>query len=87
MRIYFKNERIKSFLCASSLLFNGLDNSDGDGLFHVSDGESSQRRIFIEGFNAHGFAGNQDGHAAVIGLNEFGFFFKNFTSSSVNSAL
>jgi len=81
-----KLEWMKSFL-GGDFLFDLFDDTDGNGLFHVSDGESSQRRIFIEWFDAHGFAGNQDGHAAVISLDEFGFFFKNFACSSVNFAL
>lgn len=48
-------------------LFSGglLDNTDGNGLFHVSDGESSQRRIFGESFTAHGFGGFQDDQGRV----------------------
>jgi len=53
-------------------------------LFHVSDGESSERRIFGEDFNAHGFAGNHSNEASVTRFNEFGEFFEFFTGTSVD---
>jgi len=53
-------------------------------LFHVSDGESSERRIFREDFNAHWFSGNHVNHAGLTSLDEFGELFKDLTSSSVN---
>jgi hypothetical protein len=77
---------IKSFL-GSNLLLSSLDDTDGNGLFHVSDGESSERRILSESLTAHwlgGFHGNDGG---VTVLNEFGLFFSGLTSSSVNLGL
>jgi len=75
-----------------SLLFFGLedffvdfsDDSDGDGLFHVSDGESSQGGVLLEGLNAHGLGGLHGAEARVSGLDEFGEGFKFFTGSSVD---
>ena len=49
---------IISFLLGKILLVNDLDDTDGDGLFHISDGESSERGIFGEDFDAHGFLRN-----------------------------
>jgi hypothetical protein len=69
---------------SSSLLFNGLDDTDGNGLLHVSDGESSKRRIVGESFNTHGLVGDEGNHSAITRLNSLGFLFKNGTSSSVN---
>ena len=59
----------------SVLLVGNLDDTDGNGLFHISDGESSQRRIFGEGLNAHGFAGLEKNQSRVTRLDELGFFF------------
>jgi len=53
-------------------------------LFHVSDGESSQRRVFGEGFNAHFLGGFHDAKAGISGFDVFGEVFKGFTSSSVD---
>jgi hypothetical protein len=53
-------------------------------LFHVSDGKSSEGRIFRENFNAHGFSGNHINQTGLTSLDEFWEFFNNFTSSSVN---
>lgn len=39
---------LESFL--GGFLGGSLDDTDSDGLFHVSDGESSKRRIVSEGF-------------------------------------
>jgi hypothetical protein len=60
------------------------DNSDGDGLFHVSDGESSEGGILLERFNTHGFGGFHDGEARVSGFDGFGVGFEFFGSSSIN---
>jgi len=65
-------------------LGNFLDNSDGNGLFHISDCESSEGGILGEGFNAHGLGWDHDYDSGLILFNEFGFSFDRFTSSLVN---
>jgi len=47
------------------LLDDFLDNTDGNSLFHISDGESSKRWVLIEGFNAHWFLWNQSDHSSI----------------------
>lgn len=70
------------------ILFGGaLDDSDGDGLFHVSDGESSKRRVLSEGLNAHGLGGLEDDEGRVSVLDELGLFFSGLSSSSVDLGL
>jgi len=46
-----------SFGGLTGLLFLGnfFDDTDGNGLFHVSDGKSSEGWVLVEGFNAHWF--------------------------------
>lgn len=38
-------------------LLNRLDDTDSDGLTHVTDGETSERRVLGERLNAHGLGG------------------------------
>jgi len=61
-----------SFLLGSlggltGLFFLGdfLDDTDGNGLFHISDGKSSEGWVLIEGFNAHGFLGEHSNHSSI----------------------
>jgi hypothetical protein len=61
-----------------------FDDTDGDGLFHVSNGESSERGILTENFNTHRFGGYHSDHTGHTGLHKLGEFFQNLTSSSVN---
>lgn len=61
-----------------------FDDTNSDGLFHVSNGESSERGILTEDFNAHRFGGHHSDHTGHTGLHELGEFFQNLTSSSVN---
>lgn len=69
------------------LLFDGLDDTDGNGLLHISDGESTEGRVLLEGFNAHGLGGEKLDHSAVTRLDGLGFFFEDLTSSSVDLGL
>jgi hypothetical protein len=70
----------------SRLLGDLLDDTDGDGLFHVSDGESTERRVLGEDFAAHGFGGNHVDHASSAGFDVLGEFFLDLTGSSVHAA-
>jgi len=47
------------------LLDDFLDDTDGNGLFHVSDGESSEGWVLIEGFNAHWFLWDESDHGGI----------------------
>ena len=68
-------------------LLNSLNDTDSDGLFHVSDCESTKGWVFLEDLNAHGFGGYQDNHGGITSLDEFGFLFQSLSSSSVDLAL
>lgn len=63
--IIFERIISKSLFLVGVFLLNSLDNSDGNGLFHVSDGESSEGRIFGEDFNAHGLLGDEFDHGGI----------------------
>jgi len=76
---------VRSFLWLFS--FGFLDDTDSDSLFHVSDSESSEWWVIRENFTAHWFRWDQSNHSGIIGFNEFWFFFKFFTRSSIDFAV
>ena len=45
-------------LARGVLLLDGLDDTDGHGLTHVTHGKASQRRVGSEGLHAHGLGGS-----------------------------
>ena len=49
-----------------------LDDTDGDGLAHVTDGEATKRGVVGEGLNAHGLGGNHLDDGGVTRLDELG---------------
>jgi hypothetical protein len=44
-------------------------------LTHVTDGESTERRIIGESFDTHGFGGNHLDDGGITRLDEFGSIF------------
>jgi len=56
----------------SSRLLNLLDDTDSDGLTHVTDGETTKRRVVGESLNAHGLGGNHLDDGGVTRLDELG---------------
>lgn len=69
------------------LLDDFLDDTDGDGLLHVSHGESSEGRVLVESLNAHGFLRDHSNEGSLARLEVLGLFFDNLTGSSVDLAL
>jgi len=71
-----KNNTVKRlFLLATLtggglLLDDGLDDTDGNGLSHVADGEAAQRRVVRESLDNHGLGGLQGDHAGITVLDE-----------------
>ena len=65
----------------------GLDDTDGNGSLHVSDGESTKRWELSEGLNTHWLGGSQGDNSTVTGLDELGFFLEFGTRSSVHLVL
>src|SRR5690554_6829509 len=59
-----------------------FDDTDGDGLSHVTDSETSERRVFRESLDTHGLGGNQFGNAGITGFDRLGFLFQFFSGSS-----
>jgi hypothetical protein len=67
-----------------SSLLDGLDDTDGDGLTHVTDGETTQGRVVGEGLNAHGLGGNHLDDGGVSRLDELGSILNRLTGTAVD---
>merc|ERR1712121_532139 len=82
-----------SLLCGLGLAsFNdlgsgGLDDTDSNGLSHVTDSESSKWRIVSEGFNAHGLARGEEDDSGITRLDELGVVLGGLTSTTINLLL
>ena len=72
-------------LLASLLLAgDGLDDTDSDGLTHVTDSEATERRVLGEGFNDHGLHGLELDHSGVLGLDAGGGILHDLTGTLVD---
>jgi hypothetical protein len=56
-------------------LLNGLDDTYGDGLTHVTDGETTEGRVISEGLDAHWLGGDHLDDSGITRLDEFGGIF------------
>ena len=65
-------------------LVNRLDDTDSNSLSHVTDGETTERWVFVVGFNTHGLRGNEFGNAGITRLDELGVSFDCLTRTTVN---
>lgn len=68
-------------------LLNLLDDTDGDGDTHVTDGEAAEGRVLSEGLNAHLLGGDHLDHGGVTGLDELGGILKDLTGTTVHLVL
>jgi len=71
-------------LAGHVLLGHTLDDTDSDGLTHVTDGETAERRVFGEDFDAHRLGRFEGDHAGIPGLDELGVFFENLSGTTVH---
>ena len=51
-------------------LLNGLDDTDSDSLTHITDSETTKRRVVSISFNTHGLGGNHLDDSRVTRLDE-----------------
>lgn len=65
-------------------LLNALDDTDSDGLSHITDGETSKRWVVSESLNAHGLGWNHLDDGGITGLDELGSVLNGFTGTTVN---
>ena len=66
---------------------DGLDDTDGDGLSHVSDGESSKWWVLREGLDAHRLGGGHEDDGGITRLDLLGEVFHLLTRSSIDLLL
>jgi hypothetical protein len=59
-------------------------NAYSDGLSHVTDGETTERRVVSEGLNAHGLGGNHLDDGSITRLDELGGGLHGLAGTSVN---
>lgn len=65
-------------------LGDGLDDTDSDGLTHVTDGETTKRRVVSEGLNAHGLGGNHLDDGGITRLDELGGVLNRLAGTAVD---
>ena len=68
-------------------LIDGLDDTDSNGLSHVTDGESTKRLVVGESLDAHGLGWDQSDHGGISGLHHLGGLFQNLTRSTIDLLL
>jgi len=69
------------------LLLHLLDDTDGDGLPHVTDSEATQGREVREGFHAHGLGGDELNNSSISRLDGLGVGLGGLTSTTINLLL
>jgi len=79
--------RLGDLTGTSSGLLDGLDDADGDGLAHVTDGEAAQRGVVSESLNAHGLGGNHLDNGRVTRLDELGGLLGRLAGTAVDLLL
>merc|ERR1712002_4556 len=66
------------------LLVDALDDTDGNGLSHVTYGETSEWWVFGESFDAHWFLWGKDSNGGISGFDEFGVVFEFLTGTTID---
>jgi len=65
---------------------NGLDDADGDGLAHVTHGETAQRRVLGVGLDAHGLGGDHLDDTSLARLVGLGVLLDGLTGTLVHQS-
>lgn len=63
---------------------SGLDNTDSDGLSHITDGETTKRRIISVSLEGHGLRGNHFGDHSLTALDNIGVLTEDLTGSLIH---
>lgn len=61
-----------------------LDDTDSNGLAHVTDGETTERGVVSEGLNAHGLGGHHLDDGSVTRLDELGAVLNRLSGTAVD---
>jgi hypothetical protein len=74
-----------SGLSTTSLsLVDGLDDTDGDSLTHVTDGKATKRRVLLEALNAEGLGGDEGNHDGITLLDALRGLFEDLTVALID---
>lgn len=65
-------------------LVNRLDDTNGNSLTHVTDGESTKGRVVRERLDTHGLGRNHLDNGGITRLDKLGAGFEGLTSSTIN---
>jgi hypothetical protein len=76
--------RLGDLTGTSGSLLNGLDDTDGDGLTHVTDGETTEWWVGGEGLDTHWLGRNHLDDSGITRLDKLGVVFDGFAGTSVN---
>jgi len=68
-------------------LLDLLDDTDGNGLTHITDGEATKRRVLSEALNTERLLGNHLHKGGVTALNELGGLLSNLVGTTINLSL
>jgi len=71
-------------LGASSLAVDSLDDTDGNGLTHITNSETTKRRILSELLNNHGLGGDELDHGGITRLDAGRVVLKSLTGTTVD---
>jgi hypothetical protein len=69
---------------SGGLLVDLLDDTDGDGLAHITHGETTERGVLGERLNAHRLGGDELDDGGVTRLDVLGSLLKSLTSTAIN---
>jgi len=83
-RLFLLSSRLGLLALDLGVLLNGLDDTDSDGLTHVTNGETSQRGVVGEGLNAHGLGGDHLDDSGITGLDELGVGLSALTGTAID---
>ena len=62
---------------------DGLDDTDGDGLTHLTNGEATQRREVGERLDAVRLGGHQGDHGGIVRLDELGVLLSRLARTTI----
>jgi len=66
------------------LLNDSLDDSDSNGLSHITDSETSKRRVVVKFLNNHWLGGLHGNHAGITVLDELGVNLHGLTGTTIH---
>jgi hypothetical protein len=75
---------LSTLLVGKDLSGDFLDHTDGNGLAHITHGETSEGRVVGEGLNDHGLGGSAGHHAGITALDECGVLLNGLTGTTID---